>query len=93
MTNEEINKLVKLQQEINSVETDMAHLTVKRFIIRFPSDGHELYIDRIPGLREDVEFQLKEQFQEHLDELKDKLNKLVLCTEDKDAPTFKKAEL
>jgi hypothetical protein len=95
MTEEDVKKLVELQDKIKSLEEASTLISTKKLQIMFPEWEKYYYlpIDKIEGLRTQIKYMLSEAFDEELGRLKDKFNHLTVCDQIQGGPTYIPTEL
>jgi hypothetical protein len=95
MKEEDVKKLVKLQDEIKELERAFALISTKKLQVYFPEYDryYTLPIDKATGLREQIIYMLSEAFDEELQERKNKFEHLTICNQVTGGPSYIPTEL
>ncbi len=94
MTKNEIEQLKKLQINIEEAEKAFAIAREKELrIVPKWDQWYHLPIDKIAGLREDIQQLLVTAFADYLDQLQEKRDSLVLCHEITGSTMYKPTNL
>jgi hypothetical protein len=98
MTNEEIDKLSQIKDDIkdlqkafniiNGVEEGMNKVSIKVTGYEVP-----IHFNKVPGLSDQLQYMAVEVIGERLDELESQLLSLVLCTVEQGSPVYSPAKI
>lgn len=95
MTEDDVKKLVRLQEDIKQLKKTMEVMNRHKFRITFPnySSYEEIPLHKVPGLEEQAGYLFKEMISDRLEELEESFNSLALCRQVTGGPSYIPTEL
>jgi hypothetical protein len=98
MTNEELQKLNQIQNDITALQRSFdvvneAPMEKNQISIKVSGYDHSIQTNRVPGLSDRLQIIAIEMMGEYLDELERQLNSLVLCTVEQGSPVYSPAKI